>query len=155
MEYLQIRPMRLGEEEQVAALAIRVFNTYVAPLYSTEGVAEFSRYANSDAMALRLPPKHFTLVAEHANKLIGMIEIRNHTHVSMLFVDDDQQRKGIGRKLLKEALSISKKSEPTPFTVTVNASPNAIDAYKKFGFFPQGNEQTINGIRFTPMILKL
>lgn len=35
--------------------------------------------------------------------------------------------------------------------ITVNASPYAIEAYHHLGFVDTAKEQTVNGIRFTPM----
>ena len=34
---------------------------------------------------------------------------------------------------------------------TVNSAPYAVDIYRHLGFAETGPEQTINGIRFTPM----
>ena len=53
-EPLIIRPMRSGEETQVVDLVERVFNEFIAPLYTQEGVAEFFKYAQADALAQRL-----------------------------------------------------------------------------------------------------
>lgn len=35
--------------------------------------------------------------------------------------------------------------------ITVNSSPYAVKIYKHLGFVPTAEEQTVNGIRFTPM----
>jgi len=35
--------------------------------------------------------------------------------------------------------------------ITVNSSPYAVKIYEKLGFVPDGNEQMVDGIRFTPM----
>ena len=152
---LLIRPIAPGEEQEIALLVIRSFNDHVAPHYSSEGVQEFLRYADPGAMVRRAAAGHFVLVGEDAAKVIGMIEVRDYCHVSMLFVKGEHHRKGIARKLLQEALSICRRKRPDLVGVTVNASPNAIGAYERLHFQSQGREQTINGIRFTPMILQL
>ena len=36
-------------------------------------------------------------------------------------------------------------------TVTLNSSPYGLPFYEALGFVPTGKEQTVNGIRFTPM----
>lgn len=152
---IHIWAMKPAEEQEVSALVVRVFTAYVAPLYSPEGVQEFLRYADPQAIALRSTSTHFVLVAEYANICIAMIEVRDYDHISMLFVEGEHQRKGISRSLLREALSICKESRPDLSSVTVHASPNAIGAYQQLGFFPTAAEQSVNGIRFTPMILSL
>lgn len=35
--------------------------------------------------------------------------------------------------------------------MTVNSSPYAVPVYEKLGFHATGSEQTVNGLRFTPM----
>jgi len=87
--------------------------------------------------------------------VIGAIEVREFKHISMLFVDDQYQRKGIGGNLIREAISICQENSPELDQITVNSSPNAVQAYEKFGFLWSGSEQEISGIRFVPMVFKL
>jgi len=44
---------------------------------------------------------------------------------------------------------------PYPDGITVNASTNAVDAYRVFGFEATGGERTVHGIRHVPMTLPL
>ena len=71
------RLMNRGEEEKVINIVTTVFNEFVAPQYSDEGVAEFFRYANSEALAERSKLNHFTMIVEKSDEPIGIIEIRN------------------------------------------------------------------------------
>ena len=155
IEPLIVRPMRKSEETEVSDLIIRVFNEFIAPSYSQEGINEFLKYAHPDALLFRSQKNHFVLLATVQNRMIGMIEIHDYRHVSMLFVDGSFQRKGISRELLRQALEICRKNEPGLCKVTVHSSPNSIHIYKRLGFLPTNSEQVINGIRFTPMTLEL
>lgn len=155
MRSFLIRPITPGEEQEVALLVIRAFYDDIAPHYSPEGIQEFLRYADPEAMARRSAAGHWVLVAEAAAKVIAMIEVREYRHVSMLFVAGEYQRKGIARELLLEALSICRRERPGLVGVTVHASPNAVGAYERLGFRPQAPEQNVKGIRFTPMLLML
>ena len=56
---------------------------------------------------------------------------------------------------MKKAVSVCKKKRPDLSKVTVNASPNAVEIYKKLGFEKKDREQLKNGIRFVPMALDL
>ena len=152
---LIFRPMEMGEETETCNLVVRVFNDLVAPQYSQEGVNEFLKYAQPDAFLRRSQRNHFALLATVPNRIIGMIEIRDDSHVSLLFVDRSSQRKGVGRELLRRALEICRGNKPELREVTVNASPNSVQIYARLGFRPTRSEQVINGIRFTPMILEL
>ncbi len=154
-EPLIIRPMQGGEETEVFNLVRRVFNEFVAPSYSQEGVDEFFRYARPKALAQRSQNNHFVLLALVESYLAGMIEIRDNRHVSMLFVDRSFQRQGISRALLRQALDECRKTKPDLSQITVHATPNSVFIYQRLGFRPVSAEQVINGIRFVSMILEL
>ena len=149
-----IRKIEPGEEQQVFLLIKRVFDEFVAPLYETEGVEEFLGYVDPDRMALRLSGNHFGLLAEKGRNLLGVIEIRDFNHVSLLFVPGNVQRQGIAKQLLEKALEICQ-SKLDLSEVSVNSSPNAVKAYQKLGFKVKGLEQLENGIRFVPMTLRI
>jgi len=149
------RPMKKGEEGIISALIVDVFTEFIMPLYSREGTEEFLRYVQEEKISERSQHNHFILVAQIGSHVIGAIEVREFKHISMLFVDDQYQRKGIGGNLIREAISICQENSPELDQITVNSSPNAVQAYEKFGFLWSGSEQEISGIRFVPMVFKL
>ena len=57
---------------------------------------------------------------------------------------------GIGRKLIYELRKLEK--DMGGYRLTVNASPYAVEFYRKIGFVDTGAEQTKDGIRYTPML---
>ncbi len=152
---MKCRPMVPGEAGDVCCLVNRVFQTFVAPQYSQEGVDEFLRYAQGEAMAARARANHFVLVAELDGSLVGAIEVRHYSHISLLFVEETFQRRGTARELVRRALEVCTGSLVDLKTVTVNSSPNAVPAYQRLGFQLLGPEQTVNGIRFVPMALSI
>jgi len=152
---VEYRFMKPGEENDAGALVRGVFRTFVAPQYSREGVDEFLRYVEPEAMATRAEANHFVLVAEVDGKIMGAIEVRNCSHISLLFVEGQFQRQGVARELLRRALEICADNQPEVREFTVNSSPNAIGAYERLGFQSLGPEQTVNGIRFVPMSLEV
>jgi predicted GNAT family N-acyltransferase len=147
--------MKQDEIRAVSDLVFRSFKNNVAPYYSEEGVETFLDYANPNAMTARFQKDHFTLIAMQAQALVGMIEIRNHSHISLFFVESLEQQKGIGKALLKKAINTIQKSNPDQKVLTVNSSPNSVEAYKRFGFAPTNSFQEKNGIQFMPMALEL
>jgi predicted GNAT family N-acyltransferase len=157
MESMKVtyRKIKDSEVSTVCALVSNVFVEYVSSRYSNEGIEEFFRYANADGMAQRSHENHFILVALHESQIIGMIEVRDFKHISLLFVASAVQRKGIGRALIRNAAEICLKADPSIGHMTVNSSPNAVDAYRAFGFQETNNEQERNGIRFIPMEMLL
>jgi phosphinothricin acetyltransferase len=144
-----------GEEETVINIVTEVFNEFVAPQYSDEGITEFYKYANAINLAERSKENHFTVIAELNNMPVAIIEIRNNDHVALFFNKAKSQKKGIGKELLKYAVGVCLKNNPTIQKITVNSSPNATKAYEKMGFTAVGEEQCINGIKFVPMSLDL
>ena len=88
------------------------------------------------------------------NKIVGIISLRNKTHISLLFVDKYYHKRGIGRALI---VSLSKyvKAEIGQNRITVNASPYGVDFYHRLGFQDIEPEKQQDGIIFTPMFLNI
>ena len=145
--------MRPGEEVELSQLVRRVFEQSVAVLYAPEGVTEFLRFASSEAIGERANENCRVFVAQTAHEICGMVEVRDHQHISMLFVEPEVQRRGIGRSLLRRAIEFCRKENSQLREVTVNSSPNAVEAYGRFGFVVAGPEQEEKGLRFTPMTM--
>ena len=150
-----IRQMKSTEEERVCDLIQRVFNEFVAIHYSQAGLQEFLRYIDPVLLAKRIQSNHFILLAELGEELAGMIEVRHWNHISLLFVDSRFHRRGIAKELIGKALEISKGECLELSEVTVNSSPNAVEAYEKLGFHVQDSDRIEHGIRFIPMIMHL
>lgn len=151
----KIRTMDPGEETAVSNLVATTFQHDVAPHYAQEGIHEFLAYANPSALQDRQSRNHIILVASQNESIVGVLELRDYCHVSLLFVEPSQQRQGVGRLLMNEALRSIRAHHPETKEVTVNSSPNAVEAYKRFGFQTTGELQVKNGIGFVPMALPL
>jgi GNAT superfamily N-acetyltransferase len=151
------REMEASEVEAVAALVARVFRCVVAPFYMEEGVREVLRFGSAERLRERVRhDESFVLVAQaDGGGLVGMIEMRGGDHVSLLFVDADYQRQGVGRTLLRRAVVRARAARPDLRQVTVHASPNAVSAYERLGFAATAAEQEADGILYTPMTLIL
>jgi len=147
----------LGDDDipKVSELVARVFNEFVAPEYSAEGVQEFHRYIQPSAFRSRSQTNHFSLITLAHNMVVGVIEVRGHHHVSLLFVAPEFQRQGIAKELLHRALQICRAKEPRLSEISVNSSSYAVPIYEKLGFRGIAERQLRNGIGFIPMVLKL
>lgn len=129
-------PMQSGEEKQVIDFVISVFDEFVAPQYSSEGKAEFRKYAHKHACAERSKTNSFKLIAKISSEPIGMIEMIDHSHVAMFFAKKSFQRQGVGKALLEKAVDICRAHFLDLHKITVNASPTSVSAYKRMVFFP-------------------
>lgn len=152
---LTYRPLSAKDTLEVSELAACVFNELVAPEYSSEGVQEFHRYIQPSAFRARAQTNHFSLISLEQDKVVGVIEMRGHNHVSLLFVAPEFQRRGIAKELLRRALQICRANEPRLSEISVNSSSYAVPIYERLGFRRAGGRQVRNGIGFLPMVLKL
>lgn len=152
---MAVDSIRPGEEERVVELVLAAFDRFVAPCFSQEGIAEFRRYADIEALRERLQSGAVILTAKVGKELVGVAEIRDYRHLGWLFAGPSRQGKGIGSALMNRVVELCSGHEQGEGAITVNSSPNAVGFYEKMGFVARDEEQTVNGIRFVPMRLVL
>lgn len=140
------RPALPDDVPALAALAQRVFDEHIASEYSPEGRTAFARYASAVAMGAR-SANHRLWLAEADAAPVAMLEVRDGTHLSMLFVESPWQRSGLGRALLLAAYGPEVEWPP----LTVNSAPGSVGAYERMGFVAAGPPEEREGIRFVPM----
>jgi GNAT superfamily N-acetyltransferase len=155
IEPIRVRELEEDEIAEVHALVSSVFDQFVAPLFSDEGVREFKSFIEPPKLIERLRANSFFLAAEIGAEMVGVIAVRDWSHVSMLFVKSDHQGKGIARLLFAEALKRCQAARLDLAKITVNSSPNAVGAYRRMGFVQTSEEQLANGVRYVPMVLDL
>jgi len=138
-----VRIYKLDTKTQALDLALQVFMEFEAPDYPAEGIEEFKH-------ALKNPEYIDNLryyVALNKGQVMGMLATRNNgSHIALFFVDKKHQGRGVGRRLFEQACADCKTEE-----MTIYSAPYAVNIYKSLGFTPTDAEQTVNGIRFTPM----
>ncbi|MBX7219877.1 MAG: GNAT family N-acetyltransferase [Blastocatellia bacterium] len=147
---IQCRWMTDEEALTVSEMVIASFDAATAPLFSTEAVEKIHQFAQPEAILQRNQTGHRVLVAQLNHRIAGMIQFTEN-HIRMLFVAPDLQRVGIGRTLLQKAFEWFESQELRPAVITLNSSPNAVEAYRRFGFIQTKPEQDDQGIRYIPM----
>jgi len=141
--------------EGAMELAWSTFAKFDAPDYSEEGIKNFYNFVNDDNLRKMFIAGHYQLfIAIYADKYLGMISLREKIHISLLFVDGDYHCNGIGSALIKFVSNYVLTEEGID-RITVNSSPYAIDFYHRLGFRDTHKETTADGIKFTPMELRL
>ena len=138
---------RLTREEIPVALELcwKVFLEFEAPDYSPEGIAAFRASLDDKERNRQM---HF-YGAFDRDTLVGVLSMRAPQHIGDFFVDSAYHRRGIGKKLF-EAM----RRDYAHQVFTVNSYPYAVEAYRHLGFVPTGEEQTVDGLRFTPMLYR-
>jgi predicted GNAT family N-acyltransferase len=150
-----IRP--IGPDETAAAVALvrEVFEEFVRPDLNDEGWAQLLEYVDEDAVRNRAENDHVIFVADLEGVIAGLIEVRMGKHISLLVVERSHFGKGIARRLIEKGIEYCRKTNAELEAVTVHSSRYAIDVYRRFGFEPVGEEMVVDGIRFTPMSVRV
>ena len=139
-----VRPLRDAEIPAALDLAWRVFSEYESPAYPPEGTAEFYKSIHDKAYLAGI--RYYGAFC--GGRLTGVLGVRHaQRHICFYFVESAHQRKGVGTALFRYLLA-----EFPGGGITLNAAPFGLPFYKALGFKPAGEERTVNGIRFTPMV---
>ena len=148
---IEIKKATESEWEDAMELAWRTFLQFEAPYYKKEGCENFLKFVSSEDMFKMFQIGEYLLyVAVCGEKILGMGTMRGKGHISLLFIDKDYHKKGIGTKILR-ALQKEAEDRDGSVTLTVNSSPYGYEFYKRIGFIPSDSEKEEDGIIYTPM----
>ena len=151
----QINPARDNQWDDAMELAFKVFLKFEAKEYGKEGTDKFVQFLTSTEMQKMFRQGMYILfVATVGEDIIGLISLRSGNHISLLFVDENYHRQGIGRALIKTLQDYLLK-ETSFVKMTVHASPYGIPFYERVGFEATDVEQKQEGIIYTPMEMYL
>lgn len=147
----RIRSAYRDEWQDAMALAWKTFLQFEADVYTPEGVRNFENFITDSTLhRMFIMGEYQLFIALDRHKIVGMITLRDSTHISLLFVDAAYHRKGIGRALVKY-LTDYLLTEVGARRVTVHSSPYGIEFYHRIGFKDIRPEEARDGIIYTPM----
>lgn len=151
----EIRFINRDEWEDAMGLAWKTFLEYEGDVYPPEGIRSFEDFITDSALKRMFVMEAYQIMAAFREKrMVGMISLRNQTHISLLFVDGRYHKRGIGRALIMSLASYVKEQNGQK-RLTVNASPYGAGFYHRLGFRDLGPRKEQDGIIFTPMVLNL
>jgi N-acetylglutamate synthase-like GNAT family acetyltransferase len=150
----EYRLMKSGEENIVYDLILDVFHKYVAPTYSQEGVDTFLTMLSVDFLK-DVNQDQFSIIAEYANQIIGVLSIIKVNHIALLFVKPGFQGQSVGKGLIRYGIHQCSLKHKDIKSVTVSSTPNSLTFYENIGFKIIDEEKNENGMRFIPMEKKL
>lgn len=155
-----IRELKESDIKEAMELVGEVFGKFVAPEYSQQGIDEFHKFIEPEAVKKKMGACELKLWGSFdSEQIVGVIAVKsfavdimrgpywNGSHINMLFVKEEYHRRGIARQLFEAAKQACGKTNE----ITVYSSPYAAEAYKHLGFVPTGAETALRGVRFTPM----
>lgn len=139
---MNIRRINDNEIKLALNLVWDVFLKFEAKDYTEEGVQLFKdSIENKDFVS-----KMEFFGAFHNDELVGVISTRDKCHISLLFVDEEFHKQGIGKSLINYILKFNDKK-----FFTVNSSIYGKSFYEHLGFVCLSDEQNVKGLRFYPM----
>ena len=157
MEKTRYTIRRLKNDELDAAFTLiwTVFKEFVAPDYTDEGIVCFydQFIDNRDFRNKFISGYHIMNGAFDDCRLVGVLSISKNAHISCVFVDKNYQRKGIATSLFAKV--IAELREQKVDKIKLNASPYAVPFYHAIGFTDTDKEKVYNGIRYTPMEIRI
>lgn len=151
LENFNIERLSLEEDIHTAfTLAENVFMEFEAPYFSKRGTDSFLSFLWGKRMREMLNDEEMIVWGcRCGSEIVGMLALRNGTHISLAFVNGKFHRQGIGRALFYEAEKYALSQEASE--ITVNASDYGIPFYKAMGFVPTDMQTEYDGIISTPM----
>lgn len=141
------------EQDWGAAISMvwKTFLKYEGKDYSKEAVQHFHDFLNDEKLRQSfLKGTYQMLVALDGSRIIGVAAVRYCNYVSLLFVDEEYHRKGIGKTLMR-VLCRYLKEEAGEKYVSLTAAPCAVNFYRKLGFRAVCPEEEYAGVRVTAM----
>lgn len=150
-----VRFIDISEWDEAMEMVYRTFLEFDALFFTAEGVNQFRSFISDNSLKRAFETGNFQVIAAyHGMKIIGVIALRENSHISLLFVDKEYHRKGVGRRLVAE-LSDYAYLKLHVDCLTVNASPYATEFYHRLGFTDIGPQRHTDGIIYTPMKCQL
>lgn len=137
--------------EPAMKLAWETFLIFEAQEYSEEGVDSFRDFISDQWLKkMFLKGEYQMFVALEGEKIIGFITVRNKCHISLLFVDKEYHRMGIGSTLIQKVREYLITEVGVDY-MTVDSAPYAVEFYHKLGFWDLAPRQEKQGIIYTSM----
>lgn len=148
---LIFREARIDEWDAAISLSWEVFEKFEAQEYGEEGTSNFRDFIYDDVLReMFIKGEYKVFVACKDKEIIGVISLRDMTHISLLFVREDYHKQGVGRNLVGLVQEHASRVLGMEL-ITVNSSPYAVGFYHRLGFIDTGLQTTTDGITYTPM----
>ncbi len=149
---MKVSAVVMSQYREAVEVAVKSFEHFDASDYSSFGKASFLAYASFWCFSLRQLKGHNSFCTNDQDGAInGMIELRDKSHITMLFVLPTSARQGCGSSLIAFAERFVKQQNKDCKKMTVNSSPFAFEFYKKMGYVQIKPLQDENGFLYIPM----
>jgi len=148
-----IRVASTDDSESISALVSEQSVKHIIHEFTPDGADHLLASMSPDSIRKYIQSGYFYHVAEMDGRIIGVVGVKDNSHLYHLFVAEKFRRQGVARELWQVSMT-SCLSRGNPGEFTVNSSRYALGVYKKLGFVAQSGPQEKNGVVFIPMKLK-
>jgi ribosomal protein S18 acetylase RimI-like enzyme len=123
---------------------------FITPEFSTPAREDFLSSNNGNSVEQNIKSGFTYFVATDSKQLVGVVGVKDNSHLYHLFVAEQYQGMGLARRLWGKAMDECKRLGNRG-NFTVNSSNNAVDVYEKLGFERTGPTAEKDGVFFNPM----
>ncbi len=152
---MKIRKAKETDTASISSLILKTSKAHIRDEFTDGGWELFKRLFSEDCQRALLKNKqYYFLIAEHHEQIIGMLALKDASHLFQFFISTDWQKQGVGTMLWKyylDTIKAGKLSKKHFKTITVNASDFGRDFYLKLGFEIAGKRQMKKGVYFNPL----
>ncbi|NKC10848.1 MAG: GNAT family N-acetyltransferase [Gammaproteobacteria bacterium] len=152
MPPITYRPGLPEDAAAVSTLIINVQREFTFRDFTTEGQALMQEFCAPSAIKKYIERGDIYFVACAGADVIGVIGVKDHSHMMFNFVRPAWHRQGISTHLWQRAKAACLAAGNTG-TFTLRSSAFAIPVYQRWGFAATGEAVSDRGIVYTPMRL--
>ncbi len=145
-----IKEANINDITPIILFIKKVYDRFLSCHHTKKGNNQFYAFIEYEKILKRMKTAESRLFfkVNYFETIVGVIELRYGNHISLLYVDEDYQRRGIAKELFAYI-----KEQNGEQKYTVNSSIYAVAIYKKMGFVPQVKKiQKTSGVQYLPMI---
>jgi ribosomal protein S18 acetylase RimI-like enzyme len=154
MNHLEIREAKTSDADEIGDLIRVLAEKFITHEFDPQARTRFLSSNDGDAVRKNMESGFSYHVAMHQGKIVGVVGLKDGSHLYHLFVAEEYQGAGLAREMWEKVFDESRESDDTRI-FTVNSSNNAIGFYKKLGFNQSGPRVEKEGIQYNPMEFKV
>lgn len=152
---ITLKNATLGDEKNISELITPLMKKYVFPTIEAAAHDIVIESVSEKSIKNYLSENHqYMLAIKGGSKLVGVIGMRDKSHLLHLFVCESIQGSGVSR-MLWEAMKEKILAEYDIEQFTVNSAINAKSVYLSFGFFETQGIRNRSGMIDIPMVLNI
>lgn len=152
MTSITIREATFADSKAISDLISRNAQSLLQDDFENGGLAFFLSTVEQRAIREYMDQGFSYLVAVDNTKIVGVIAMKDYSHMFHLFVDKVHHNKGIAKQLWQAIYQHSVK-HGNRGKFTLNSTSYALPVYERWGFVTTDEQQSRHGIRYTPMEL--